>query len=125
MLSQLENMELSDNLKIALYTVAAILAAYLFVMLTAAHAHDAPASEKQPLGWTYPWQCCSGLDCKPMNDGVEETPQGYRIKPTGEVVPYGDKRIKDSPDGMFHWCAHQAGPDKDHTICLFVPPRGY
>ena len=32
---------------------------------------------------------------------------------------------RDSPDGEYHWCAHQAGIDAGHTICLFVPPKGF
>lgn len=91
-----------------------------------AYPHDALPTAQQPLGWTYPWSCCSNQDCKQVSgDGVQERPGGYVIASTGEIVPYGDKRIKDSPDGEFHWCAHQAGVDKGRTICLFVPPRGF
>lgn len=46
-------------------------------------------------------------------------------KATGVNIPMSDKRIKDSPDGRFHRCAHQAGLDAGKTICLFVPPRGF
>ena len=28
------------------------------------------------------------------------------------------------PDGVFHWCS-VAGVSDGHTICLFVPPRGF
>jgi hypothetical protein len=84
-----------------------------------ASAHDAPT------GWKYPWACCSNMDCQQVqSSAVLEKPQGYVIQSTGEVVGYQDKRIKDSPDGEFHWCAHQAGLDAGHTICLFVPSRG-
>lgn len=82
--------------------------------------HDAPS------GWSYPLSCCSNYDCREMKDGeVRETAQGYLIVATGEMVPYGDKRIRNSPDGKFHWCAHQSGVDAGKTICLFVPPRGF
>jgi hypothetical protein len=41
-------------------------------------AHDAPS------GWTYPWACCSNMDCqqisKPGDAGVKETSDGYVIK---------------------------------------------
>ena len=56
---------------------------------------------------------------------ISEKPEGYVINGTGEVVAYADKRVKDSPDGEYHWCAHQAGLDAGHTICLFVPPKGF
>lgn len=91
-----------------------------------ASAHEAVNAAGQPMGWSYPWACCSNLDCRSLPDGaVKETPQGYVIPGTGEVVGYQDKRVKDSPDGQTHWCAHQAGLDAGHTICLFVPPKGF
>jgi hypothetical protein len=84
-----------------------------------ASAHDAPT------GWKYPWSCCSNRDCRQVQSpAVQEKPEGYVIQSTGEVVGYLDKRVKDSPDGEYHWCAHQAGIDAGHTICLFVPPKG-
>lgn len=85
-----------------------------------AHAHDAPS------GWSYDKRCCSGVDCRVVNHGgvsVHETPRGYRISTTGEVIPYSDSRIKDSPDGEFHWCSHGGG-DRTKTICLYAPPKG-
>jgi hypothetical protein len=80
---------------------------------------------QQPLGWKYPWSCCSNQDCRAEPNGVAETPAGYTIKATGEVIPYGDKRIKNSPDQDFHVCAHRAGLDAGKVICLFIPPRGF
>lgn len=99
--------------------LAAILAILSFG--AAAHAHDAPA------GWSYDKQCCSGMDCRVVNHGgvsVRETPRGYRISTTGEVIPYNDSRIKDSPDGEFHWCSH-GGRDTGPTICLYAPLKAY
>jgi hypothetical protein len=91
----------------------------LIAFPSAAHAHQAAA------GWTYPLSCCSNYDCKEVGAGtVRERPEGFVIE-TGEVIPYGDKRIRHSPDGLFHWCAHQAGDDMGKTICLFVPPRSF
>jgi hypothetical protein len=100
-----------------------ILSANLALPLLAAspaRAHDAPT------GWTYPWSCCSSMDCKEVAPkAISERPEGYVVNSTGEVVAYADKRVKDSPDGEYHWCAHQAGIDAGHTICLFVPPKGF
>lgn len=91
-----------------------------------AFAHEATSVQGQPLGWKYPWACCSNLDCTPVPDSaISEGPDGYTIKSTGEVIAYADKRIKDSPDGTFHWCAHRQGIDAGRTICLYVPPRGF
>jgi hypothetical protein len=91
-----------------------------------AGAHEAVNASGQPTGWKYPWSCCSNMDCKMLESkAVGERPEGYVIQSTGEVVAYADKRVKDSPDGEYHWCAHQAGIDAGHTICLFVPPKGF
>jgi hypothetical protein len=87
--------------------------------------HQAPISVAQPEGWTYPYSCCSGIDCRPVPESaVSERPDGYVIKATGEVIPYGDRRVKDSPDGDMHWCS-VAGREDSRTICLFVPPRSF
>ncbi|MBZ9794117.1 hypothetical protein [Mesorhizobium sp. ES1-4] len=91
-----------------------------------AFAHDAKPTAAKPQGWSYPFACCANYDCRATHTGeVLEKPEGYVIAGTGEVVPMTDKRIKDSPDGEFHWCAHQAGLDAGKTICLFVPPRSF
>ena len=55
---------------------------------------------------------------------IRERPQGYVIGTTGEVVGYADKRVRVSPDGLWHWCS-VAGADDGRTICLFTPPRAF
>ena len=96
------------------------------VLSAHAFAHDAKPTPARPLGWSYPFACCANYDCRTTHTGeVLEKPEGYLIAGTGEIVPMSDKRVKDSPDGEFHWCAHQAGLDAGKTICLFVPPRSY
>lgn len=95
--------------------------AVLLTILTAvpAAAHDAPK------GWTYPYACCSGYDCREVTaKSISERPEGYVIAGTGEIVGYRDKRLRDSPDGEYHWCS-VAGKNDGRTICLFVPPRSY
>lgn len=92
----------------------------LFLLLTTvgAAAHDAPA------GWAYYSTCCAGKDCRPvaLPQSVRETPGGYQV-PSGEVVPYGDVRVRDSKDDSFHWCTVN-GAANTHTICIYVPGRG-
>ncbi len=88
-------------------------------------AHDALPTAAQPRGWSYPFACCSGYDCREVSKkAISERPEGYVILGTGEVLAYTDARVKNSPDGEFHWCS-VAGANNGRTICLFVPPRGY
>lgn len=103
----------------------------LLLFTRPAPAHDALPSASHPRGWSYPFSCCAGHDCREVGASlsgaritVAEIPEGYRISSTGEVIAYGDTRIKDSPDGAFHWCS-VAGADDSRTICLFVPPRSF
>lgn len=108
-----------------------LVAAILFLPIPAL-AHDAIPTAAQPKGWSYPFSCCSGIDCREVGDGksskapvkIIETATGYKISTTGEVIAFGDTRLKDSPDGVFHWCS-VAGADDGRTICLFKPPRGF
>ena len=98
----------------------------LALLATPASTHDAKPTAAMPQGWSYPFACCANYDCKEVpQSSISERPEGYVIKGTGEVVAYSDKRIKNSPDGEYHWCAHQAGLDAGKTICLFVPPPSY
>ncbi|WP_027170412.1 hypothetical protein [Mesorhizobium sp. WSM3224] len=95
-------------------------------LMATATAHEAQPTAAMPQGWKYPFACCANYDCKEVpQSSISERPEGYVIKGTGEVVAYADKRVKNSPDGEYHWCAHQAGLDAGKTICLFVPPPSY
>ncbi len=85
-----------------------------------AHAHDdhdwiGRGGYRSPL--TNEW-CCGKEDCVVIPaDEVESTAPGWRIKPTGEVVPYID--TLPSQDGRF-WRCHQPNGMRR---CFFVPPR--
>lgn len=92
----------------------------VIVGATEAYPHDAP------LGWSYPPLCCSSRDCRQAGSGeVRETPDGYLLVTTGEVVPYLNYRVKPSPDGLFHVCQQAGNFDSGRILCLFAPPRGY
>lgn len=110
---------LHPNTRLPFTTFVAALSLPLFAALPAL-GHDSVK------GWAYPYSCCANHDCKEMSTrAISEKPEGYVVNDTGEVVAYADRRIRESPDGLFHWCAHQAGIDAGRTICLFVPPRAY
>jgi hypothetical protein len=99
----------------------------VFIVLTSvpSFAHDAIPTAARPQGWSYPFSCCSGYDCREVpGKAISERPEGYVIEGTGEVVRYSDGRLKNSPDGQFHWCS-VAGASDGRTICLFVPPRSF
>ena len=114
-----------------LFIIVAIMAAIglfcLFAALgTGAWAHEARTVAGQPLGWIYGYECCSGTDCSVSGDkDISETPEGYLIEITGEVIPYGDKRIKHSRDEFFHRCTPGGVATAPRSICLYVPDRGF
>lgn len=103
------------------------------------YAHEAIPTAAQPFGWAYPSNCCSGQDCKDAKSFVvRETPNGYDVfirpgehaqvkdGPYTDLIPYGDVRIKESPDQLFHVCISSYMERKpSRTICLFVPPRSF
>ena len=96
-----------------------VLPAVLALTPLVAAAHDAPS------GWQYDQSCCSGLDCRQISAAdLRERPDGYFITIGNVVVPYGDKRIRNSPDGYVHWCTIN-GRNDSRTVCLYVPPRSY
>ncbi len=102
----------------AIGTFFAALFFIALVMCGRVRAHDAPT------GWSYPFSCCSTTDCRRVPaDWIREQPDGFTIVMTGEIVGHQDARIKQSPDGEYHWCS-VAGSNDSRTICLFVPPRG-
>jgi len=110
-----------DAVEICIWTLLVLLLASTL----AAFAHDAAPTASRPQGWNYPFSCCSGIDCREVKaSAIGEKQAGYVIEGTGEILAYGDTRLKDSPDGAFHWCS-VAGLDDSRTICLFVPPRGF
>lgn len=107
--------------------IALLIAAWCFFMgwpVDRADAHEAPA------GWSYPLACCSLIDCREVGAGtsspvrIVEESGGFRVSTTGEVIPYSDPRVRQSPDGEFHWCS-TAGSDVGDTICIFAPPRAF
>ena len=102
-----------------------LLSALLVLTISYAFSHEAEPTAAQPQGWSYPFSCCASYDCREVPDtAIGERPEGYVIKKTGEVLAYSDARLRDSPDGVYHWCS-VAGADDSRTICLFVPPRGF
>ncbi|PWJ88411.1 hypothetical protein C8D77_111134 [Mesorhizobium loti] len=102
--------------------VLAIAASVLFLNTLfggKAHSHDAPT------GWSYPQNCCSGIDCREVPDAdIIEGARGYEIRNTHELIPMTDPKVKMSPDGRFHLCT-VGGLDDSRTICLFAPSRGF
>lgn len=113
----------------------------LLTLLAALTIGSAALSHDAPSGWAYSAACCSGYDCAEVKLAtVKPTPEGWQItlEPGDhpmidasftELVPYKDKRIKESGDEMFHACivayrrgTPQASPPK--LRCLYVPPMG-
>lgn len=96
----------------------------VLTVLAACLTATPPAAHEAPTGWRYDAKCCQNRDCRPLSaDAIKEGPDGYLITIGKVTIPYRDPRVKDSPDGLFHWCSVN-GKDDGRTICLYVPPRG-
>jgi hypothetical protein len=97
----------------------AIMAVAIVVVVPGLQAHDEhdwirKGRYRSPL--TNEW-CCGKEDCVAIPaDQVEPTVPGWRIAPTGEVVPYID--TLPSEDGRF-WRCHQPNGVRR---CFFAPP---
>lgn len=90
----------------------------LMVLLTLS-AVFAPAAAHD---W-YPWECCSGLDCAPV-DAAEVMP-GAALKVRtrhGVALIAPDFERRQSQDGRMHACMRPAENGVSIPICLFVPP---
>lgn len=82
----------------------------------------------------YSTECCSGKDCAAVRpELVRATAKGWRVEigpgdhPLARkyrvifLVPYGDKKVKPSPDGQFHACIAAWA---DVLFCLYTPEMG-
>ena len=112
---------------IALWAAAAIIAVgLLHSCVEEARAHDAPATIAQPHGWSYGFECCSLKDCwQEPSSAIRETPAGYLVVGTGEVIPYQDRRVKRSRDEFYHRCAQAGNRKWTNSICLYAPDRSF
>lgn len=106
--------------------IAVCVALWLFATAFVVNAHEARTVAGQPLGWKYSYACCSDKDCRPVAAGeIKETPEGYLLIKTGEVVGYQDKRVKESPDGTFHVCQVAGDFEAGRILCIYAPGRSF
>jgi hypothetical protein len=99
---------------------------WLLAGALAAMPHGGAFAHQAPAGWSYGVECCSSLDCFQAPPGeIAETPLGYRVRSTGELIPYADSRIKRSRDEFFHRCSPGGDARAKRSICLYVPDRGF
>ncbi|PWJ81544.1 hypothetical protein C7441_11076 [Pseudaminobacter salicylatoxidans] len=106
------------HLWLIVFGILLVLCVTIFWFMTASEAHDATAER------SYAIECCPNRDCGQVPaDWISGGPDGVRIIPTGEVIPYSDTRIKQSPDGQIHWCRPPEVPSP-RTICIYLPLGG-
>ncbi len=86
---------------------------FLLLALTAtpAAAHD-----------RYPWDCCSGMDCAPVDKAVllPDSAMMVTTKHGTTIVPATFPK-RDSQDNRMHVCMRPADGGMK-TICIFFPP---
>lgn len=99
-------------------SIVLILAACL-LLAREAKAHEAPT------GWSFDISCCSNRDCGEVPpEWISEGPNGVTVKPTGELLSYGDTRLKQSKDERTYWCRPPGDPNPK-TICVYLPVKGF
>jgi hypothetical protein len=88
---------------------------WLFGMLAMlpAQAHHAPS------GWSYPWQCCSNRDCRPVEcDTLEEIEDG-KVRDIENGQTYDRSMVQSSGDSHCHLCT-ELGKVDGKPICAFI-----
>ena len=104
--------------------VAAVLLLIFMPLLGRAHEADS--------GWSYPWECCSSMDCSEIGTGQPEpdpvrSPGGWQLS-DGTVVPF--HLARSSRDGRFHVCRRGRQPKgpvirpHERPACLWAPSEG-
>ncbi len=83
-------------------------------------------------GWAYDSECCSGVDCYPVEMGVvTPTPEGWMVRVSPETHPlatstavhvkaYDDPDVRRSGDSDFHVCIR---PYTQEVLCIYVPDQ--
>jgi hypothetical protein len=103
---------------------------WLTLALLAAPGAKSVRAHEAMSGWSYPLECCSGVDCAEVaGPTVRETPAGYvvtvapgshpmwradRSAPLTVSIPY--RKAKPSPDGKWHLCLNAQGD----LLCFFA-----
>lgn len=92
--------------------------------LTVSEAHEAPS------GWSYPIECCSGLDCAPVEKTEFLTPADSTSLPQmvlttriGTTIVPKTAIWRQSKDNRFHVCmkTYDKNP-ATNFLCVFAPP---
>lgn len=118
------------NAAVAVAAIGIGAAAFVSIFTAPAYPHDALPTAAQPQGWSYPFSCCAGFDCREIPaSAVQERPDGYHVTlrpgqhpmvkaPMSFVWPYATARS--APDGLYHACiSAQSKP-----LCFFAGARG-
>lgn len=112
-------MESTRRTMLFLFAGFALTLVQVLAGVSVSRGHDAPT------GCSYGFECCSSIDCGPVPaDWIREGPDGLTIIPTGETLPYTDRRIKQSKDDATHWCRPPNDPNP-RTICVYLPARSF
>jgi len=91
----------------------------MLILVSLAKAHE----------W-YPMDCCSGLDCAPVENTSKTTPSSPNELPQmvvttkhGTVIIPNDFPIRESKDNRFHVCMRPGVQGFGmRLICVFAPP---
>ncbi len=95
------------------------------VALTTAHLlHLWLALSPIPVHSWYDGACCNDRDCREIDGRVLEKKEGYYLENYDTLIPYSDKRVRQSKDFDFHACFFMERGVETGIRCLYVPGRG-
>ena len=67
----------------------------------------------------YERDCCGGLHCNPVADGVvSENGHGVEVRGFEEVLSYSDRRVRWSHDNRDNVCS-----SRDSVYCVYLKPK--
>lgn len=107
---------------------------WLSLLLIVAAGREPVRAHEAMSGWSYPFECCSGVDCAEIDaEAVREAPDGYVVtvrpgthpmwradRPAPLVVRIPYREAKSSPDGRWHLCINAQG----ELLCFFAALGG-
>lgn len=111
-----------------IFTVIGLTYLFIFVLGFSLWAMSIAASRaarahKAPSGWTYPIECCSGMDCAPVTHAIRSAEGILQVTTQhGTAIVSPQLQPRESKDGQMHACIVKNWQGETYVRCIFLPP---